>query len=75
MSREQRVRDAAYAIWEAEGRPEGREADHWRLAEERVAKREAKTGAAKDPAAPKGRSRKEPAAPRPAPKTRTKRAM
>jgi len=37
MSREQIVRDTAYAIWEAEGRPDGREGEHWRLAEERVA--------------------------------------
>ena len=37
MSREQIVRDTAYAIWEAEGKPEGRDAEHWRLAEERVA--------------------------------------
>ena len=36
MSREQIVRDTAYAIWEAEGKPEGRDAEHWRLAEERV---------------------------------------
>jgi hypothetical protein len=37
MSREQIVRDTAYAIWEAEGRPDGRDGEHWRLAEERVA--------------------------------------
>lgn len=37
MSREQIVRDTAYAIWEAEGRPEGRDSEHWHLAEQRVA--------------------------------------
>ena len=37
MSREQIVRDTAYAIWEAEGKPEGRDAEHWRQAEARVA--------------------------------------
>ncbi len=37
MSREQIVRDTAYAIWEAEGKPVGRDAEHWRQAEERVA--------------------------------------
>jgi hypothetical protein len=37
MSREQVVRDVAYAIWEAEGKPRGRDADHWRQAEARVA--------------------------------------
>ncbi|MFA6965939.1 DUF2934 domain-containing protein [Bosea sp. (in: a-proteobacteria)] len=37
MSREQTVRDVAYAIWEAEGKPEGRDATHWQQAEARVA--------------------------------------
>ena len=32
MSREQTVRDVAYAIWEAEGKPEGRDAAHWKQA-------------------------------------------
>ena len=31
---EQRVRDRAYALWENEGRPSGRDAEHWRLSEE-----------------------------------------
>ena len=65
MSREQKVRDAAYAIWEAEGRPEGRDADHWRLAEERVTF-DAKTSKSRSgPArtAPKGGEKKPPAKP------------
>jgi Protein of unknown function (DUF2934) len=33
----QRVRLRAYLIWEREGRPEGREAEHWRQAEHEVA--------------------------------------
>lgn len=37
MSREQIVRDTAYAIWEAEGKPEGRAEAHWRQAEGRIA--------------------------------------
>ena len=37
MSREQTVRDVAYAIWEAEGKPQGRDAAHWQQAEARVA--------------------------------------
>ena len=36
MSREQIVRDTAYAIWEAEGKPEGRDLAHWQQAEARV---------------------------------------
>jgi hypothetical protein len=31
---EQRVRERAYAIWEREGRPFGREIDHWRISEQ-----------------------------------------
>ena len=31
--REARVRDRAYALWESEGRPDGRERDHWEQAE------------------------------------------
>ncbi|WP_342361989.1 DUF2934 domain-containing protein [Terrarubrum flagellatum] len=37
MSREQIIRDTAYAIWEAEGRPSGRDRDHWAKAEQQVA--------------------------------------
>ena len=31
---EQRVRERAYALWEREGRPFGRDAEHWRVSEE-----------------------------------------
>lgn len=31
--REARIRQRAHAIWEAEGRPQGREFDHWIRAE------------------------------------------
>lgn len=34
---ESRIRRRAYQIWEREGRPEGREADHWTLAKEEIA--------------------------------------
>jgi hypothetical protein len=30
--REQRIRERAYHLWEAEGRPERRAEEHWRLA-------------------------------------------
>jgi hypothetical protein len=32
-----RIKRRAYEIWEREGRPEGREADHWKLASEEIA--------------------------------------
>lgn len=50
MSREQIVRDTAYAIWEAEGKPDGRDADHWRLAQERIAASTGETAKATKPA-------------------------
>jgi hypothetical protein len=33
---EQRIRDRAYAIWLEEGRPHGRDADHWFKAERAI---------------------------------------
>lgn len=38
MSRDTIIRDTAYAIWEAEGRPEGRAHQHWLMAEQQVAR-------------------------------------
>jgi hypothetical protein len=38
--REHRIRERAYAIWEAEGRPEGKEVEHWLRAEAEVAAEE-----------------------------------
>ncbi|HYG91006.1 MAG TPA: DUF2934 domain-containing protein [Azospirillum sp.] len=34
---EDRIRRRAYQIWEREGRPEGRKAQHWELAKEEIA--------------------------------------
>jgi hypothetical protein len=34
---EQRIRDRAYRLWLEEGRPEGRDKDHWDMATELVA--------------------------------------
>ncbi len=34
--REKRIRELAYAIWQQEGRPEGRAEEHWRMAETAV---------------------------------------
>ena len=35
-TRGQTVRERAYAIWEREGRPEGRAEQHWRMAEQEL---------------------------------------
>ena len=34
--REQRIREQAHRLWEQEGRPEGRHAEHWRQASETI---------------------------------------
>jgi hypothetical protein len=36
-SREQRVQESAYYLWEEEGRPNGRDEIHWQMAEIAVA--------------------------------------
>ena len=33
---EQTIRERAYAIWEEEGRPDGKELDHWLRAEAEI---------------------------------------
>jgi hypothetical protein len=42
--REQKIRERAHVLWETEGRPEGREHDHWREAERQVVAEEAGEG-------------------------------
>ena len=52
------IRERAYAIWEREGRPEGRERQHWeQAAREVLAAGEAPKPSAK-PKAAKGKSRR-----------------
>lgn len=46
--REDRLRQRAYTIWESEGRPDGREGEHWAQAERELA---AQPMAAEHPAA------------------------
>lgn len=46
--KETRIRDRAYEIWVREGRPQGRQDEHWRQAEAEIA---AETAAAGHPAA------------------------
>lgn len=64
MSREQIVRDTAYAIWEAEGKPVGRDAQHWQQAEERVAAMLAKPPAKSKPPAKAAATRAAPKKPK-----------
>ena len=43
---EEAIRDRAYAIWEREGRPPGRDRDHWLQAAWELSGEEAKAAAA-----------------------------
>ena len=38
---EQRIRERAYALWEADGRPEGKADEYWERAREMIAAEEA----------------------------------
>jgi len=61
-----KISQRAYEIWEQEGRPEGRDMDHWLKAEAEVAVPAAapKAPAAKKPAAPKAAAAKPAAKPK-----------
>jgi hypothetical protein len=39
QNNDHRIRERAYALWEEEGRPEGREHDHWSRAAAEIAER------------------------------------
>jgi hypothetical protein len=47
----QKVRERAYALWQDEGRPEGRDAEFWLTAEQEVHARDQEAPAEKPPAA------------------------
>jgi hypothetical protein len=59
---EQRVRDRAYALWESEGRPLGRDAEHWRLSQEATVAELSEAAPAIKAARPKAAPRKKAAA-------------
>ena len=44
QDREQKIRERAYEIWDREGRPLGREIEHWAQAERELAAREIDQG-------------------------------
>ncbi len=39
-ARTRRIEERAYAIWESEGRPHGRDREHWHKAEAQIAEEE-----------------------------------
>jgi hypothetical protein len=44
MDREKQIRTRAHQLWESEGRPEGREAEHWARATEELDSRSIDAG-------------------------------
>ena len=60
--KEARIRERAYEIWVSEGRPHGRDAEHWQRAEAEIA---AESGAVADPAAAGSKPSAEPPSPPP----------
>jgi Protein of unknown function (DUF2934) len=59
---EQRVRERAYALWEREGRPSGRDAEHWRASELASLAEISNTAPVKKAARPAGPPRRKAAA-------------
>jgi hypothetical protein len=59
MSNDQRIRERAYEIWEKEGKPHGRDDDHWRRAEIDVAEEDTRTGSSPTKPASGGSSHEE----------------
>lgn len=52
MDQQRRIRERAYEIWEREGRPEGRDREHWQQAAAEIAAAERAAGASLAPEAP-----------------------
>lgn len=48
--REQKIRERAHAIWEREGRPDGRQAEHWEQAAREIADEEGEDAGSSDSA-------------------------
>ena len=63
-----RVAQRAYALWEREGRPEGREHHHWAEAERQIAAEGARAQPTHGQPAPAARGGGAPAAPKPKPR-------
>ncbi|QRY77866.1 DUF2934 domain-containing protein [Pseudomonas sp. PDNC002] len=60
---ERRIRELAYQIWEAEGRPEGQHERHWRMARSLAESEAANTGGHEEPVKPRFEGEEEPEKP------------
>ncbi|MDP2932468.1 MAG: DUF2934 domain-containing protein [Chloroflexota bacterium] len=73
MVTEEQIRELAYSIWEKEGCPEGKDAEHYFRAKQMLEEREAAASPAKE-SVPPASMPQPPPAPRPAGKRRSKKA-
>jgi len=64
MVTEEQIRELAYAIWEQEGRPEGKDLEYYFRAKRMLEEREAASSPAKEPAPPAS-ALQPPSAPKP----------
>lgn len=69
---EEAIRDRAYVIWEREGRPHGRDQDHWLQAAWELAGEEAKAAALTKKTKPAAKAARKPAKARKAPAKKSK---
>ena len=64
MATEEQIRDLAYAIWEQEGRLEGKDLEYYFRAKQMLEERDAASSSAKEPV-PSASTLQPPAAPKP----------
>jgi len=72
MVTEEQIRELAYAIWEQEGRPEGKDMEYYFHAKQMLEEREATSSPAKEPGASTS-ALQPPSAPRPVERHTSKR--
>ena len=65
MASEEKVRELAYSIWEKEGCPEGKDAEHYYRAKKMLEEQEAASSPANEPVLPATLTLQPPSAPKP----------
>jgi hypothetical protein len=65
MASEEQIKVLAYAIWDQEGRPEGKDLDYYFRAKQILEEREAASSTANEPPAPTASILHPPSAPKP----------
>ena len=65
MASEEQIKELAYAIWDQEGRPEGKDLDYYFRAKQMLEEREAASSTANEPPAPPASTLQPPLVPKP----------